>query len=209
MRPRLFLILNIFGKSDGNNFVAGHESFFLFNCVMFPVIVCWCHQVVYSLSPEDTDGLIRLAREYKRGGVREKSEAKTPPDLEKASQLYKRIIDEGEGPSHVEALFELASINTQSPSDNFILLSKYASLVAVYVTSITMNVEPVCLSNETCSYAVCTTRLKFQGLRTRSCHGAASNVCRSLHGGGGRRPCSQRPRQSSNLGAVLGALRDP
>jgi hypothetical protein len=70
------------------------------------------------MSPEETEGVIRIAREHKRGGE------KTAPDLERAAQLYRKAIEHGEGPSHVDALFELASINTQSPSENFVLLSK-------------------------------------------------------------------------------------
>lgn len=76
-----------------------------------------CH-LAEALNAEQSEGLIRLAQEHKRGG------AATPPDLVKATQIYKTIIDQGEGPSHVDALFELANIGTQSPSDNFMLLSK-------------------------------------------------------------------------------------
>jgi hypothetical protein len=73
---------------------------------------------VESLSPEDTDGIIRVAREYRRGGEN------SYPDLKKASQLYNKVITHGEGPSQRDAMFELASINTQSLSENFALLSK-------------------------------------------------------------------------------------
>mmetsp|Transcript_24367 Transcript_24367/g.45352 ORF Transcript_24367/g.45352 Transcript_24367/m.45352 type:complete len:959 (+) Transcript_24367:118-2994(+) len=79
---------------------------------------------VEALNSEQTDGLIRLAREHKRGGA----DGASPPDLVKATQIYKTIIDQGEGPSHMDALFELASIGTQSASDNFMLLSKASEL---------------------------------------------------------------------------------
>ena len=81
------------------------------------IIGYFCGAVI-SLSSDETYGIIRIAREYKRGGEN------NPTYLEKASQLYKKIVDEGTGPSYVDALFELASIGTQHPSESFALLSK-------------------------------------------------------------------------------------
>lgn len=88
-----------------------------------------------ALNPEQTEGLIQVAREHKRGSgtvdshthsnSHSNSHSTQQPDLTKATQLYKTIIEQGEGPSVKDAMFELASINTQSPSENFVLLSKY------------------------------------------------------------------------------------
>lgn len=84
-----------------------------------------------ALNTEQTEGLIKVAREHKRGSgtvnshTHSNSHSNQQPDLTKATQLYKTIIEQGEGPSVKDAMFELASINTQSPSENFVLLSKY------------------------------------------------------------------------------------
>ena len=89
------------------------------------------------MSHEETEGVVHLAREYRRGGngkTKSISNTGVTPDLQKASQLYKKAIEQGQGPSSVDALFELASLNTQSPSDNFVLLSKYVPGVVTHVS---------------------------------------------------------------------------
>lgn len=78
-----------------------------------------------SLSVEETVGAIGLAREHMREGGDRVS------NLDKATQLYKKIISEGQGQSVTDAYFELASINTQTSSENFALLSKCVVLFLV------------------------------------------------------------------------------
>ena len=76
-----------------------------------------CSTHVHALTEKKTDDEIRIVREIFYS---------SRPDMDKATNLYKKIISEGKGRSRVDAMFELANLNTLPPAESYSLLSRCA-----------------------------------------------------------------------------------